>query len=253
MKWCTGLSISLIDNDGRVAGLGCLARLAAWPHRRLWLAHSTGTRQLEACSNHLCWMRECLFPRPLKCPCQGSILWNQCDEVRECLKESCKMLVVTTSEQLRSPDFKLRGPSATMKRMLVYWTKLLLLLFKPSEFSVLLQTQWHLVLVRWKKLLVAQLCLTLCNPVDCSLPGFSVHGVPQAIILEMIAILFSRISSTQGSNLGLLHCRQILYLWATRDGRTIKQRGWVAYLSLHSQLVTEVGEVNEKLTRQSRA
>jgi hypothetical protein len=29
------------------------------------------------------------------------------------------MLVVTTSEQLRSPDFKLRGPSVAMKRMLV--------------------------------------------------------------------------------------------------------------------------------------
>ena len=85
-------------------------------------------------------------------------------------------------------------------------------LFKPSEFSVLSQTQWHLVLVRLKKLLVAQLCLTLCNPVDCSLQGFSVHGVPRAIILEMVAILFSRISPTQGSNLGLLHCRQILYL-----------------------------------------
>jgi hypothetical protein len=112
-----------------------------------------------------------------------------------------------------------------MKRMLVDWTKLFLLLFKPSEFSVLSQTQWHLVLVRLKKLLVAQLCLTLCNPVDCSLQGFSVHGVPRAIILEMVAILFSRISSTQGSNLGLLHCRQILYLWATRDGRTVKQRG----------------------------
>ena len=49
--------------------------------------------------------------------------------------------------------------------------------------------------------------------------------VAQAMILEAVAILFSRINSTQGSNLGLLHCRQILYLWATRVGRTIKQRG----------------------------
>ena len=29
-----------------------------------------------------------------------------------------------------------------------------------------------------------QLCLTLCNPMDCSLPGFSVHGILQARILE---------------------------------------------------------------------
>ena len=103
--------------------------------------------------------------------------------------------------------------------------KIVFVLFKPSEFLVLSQTQWRLVLVRWKKLLVAQSCLTLCDPMQCSLPDFSVHGVPQAIILETVAILFSRISSTQGSNLGLLHCRPILYLWATRHGRTIKQRG----------------------------
>ena len=40
--------------------------------------------------------------------------------------------------------------------------------------------------------LVAQLCLTLCDPVDCSLPGSSVHGLLQARILEWVAISFSR-------------------------------------------------------------
>ena len=38
----------------------------------------------------------------------------------------------------------------------------------------------------------AQSCLTLCDPTDGSLPGFSVHGVSQARILEWAAILFSR-------------------------------------------------------------
>ena len=33
---------------------------------------------------------------------------------------------------------------------------------------------------------IAQLCLTLCDPVDCSLPGFSVHGILQARILEWV-------------------------------------------------------------------
>ena len=42
---------------------------------------------------------------------------------------------------------------------------------------------------------VAQPCLTLWNPVDCSLPGFSVHGIFQARTLERIAIPFSRGSS----------------------------------------------------------
>ena len=38
---------------------------------------------------------------------------------------------------------------------------------------------------------VAQLCPTLCDPVECSLPGFSVHGILQEKILEWGAISFS--------------------------------------------------------------
>ena len=42
---------------------------------------------------------------------------------------------------------------------------------------------------------VAQSCLTLCDPMDCSLPGSSVHGIFQARVLEWVAISFSRGSS----------------------------------------------------------
>ena len=42
---------------------------------------------------------------------------------------------------------------------------------------------------------VAQLCLTLSCPMDCSLPGSSVHGIFQARVLEWAAISFSRGSS----------------------------------------------------------
>ena len=45
---------------------------------------------------------------------------------------------------------------------------------------------------------VTQSCLTLCDPMDCSLPGFSVHGIFQARILEWGAISFSK--------KGLLNC-----------------------------------------------
>ena len=45
------------------------------------------------------------------------------------------------------------------------------------------------------KVLVAQLCLTLCNPMDCSPPDSSVHEIFQARILEWVAISFSRGSS----------------------------------------------------------
>ena len=75
----------------------------------------------------------------------------------------------------------------------------------PMEFSRL-----------WKKTKkeseIAQLCPTLCDPMDCSLPGSSVHGILQARILEWVAISFSKgIFPTQGLNLGLPHCRQTLY------------------------------------------
>ena len=46
---------------------------------------------------------------------------------------------------------------------------------------------------------------TLCNPMDCSLLGFLVHGILQARILEWVAILLQGIFPTQGWNLCLLH------------------------------------------------
>ena len=41
----------------------------------------------------------------------------------------------------------------------------------------------------------AQLCMTLCGPMDCSLPGSSDHEILQARILEQVALSFSRGSS----------------------------------------------------------
>ena len=46
-----------------------------------------------------------------------------------------------------------------------------------------------------KYMCCAHLCLTLCDPMDCSLPGSSVHGISQARILEWFAISYSRGSS----------------------------------------------------------
>ena len=43
--------------------------------------------------------------------------------------------------------------------------------------------------------LVIQLCLTLCDPMNCSLPGSSVHGILQTRILEWVVMPFSRGSS----------------------------------------------------------
>ena len=65
---------------------------------------------------------------------------------------------------------------------------------------------------KWQKsVLVAQSCPTLCNSVDCSLPGSSVLGIFQARILEWVAISFSKgIFPTERTN-RFLHCRQILH------------------------------------------
>ena len=49
------------------------------------------------------------------------------------------------------------------------------------------------------KVLVTQSCLNLCNPMDCRLPGSSVHGIFQAKILDWVAIPFSKGSSQRAS------------------------------------------------------
>ena len=53
-----------------------------------------------------------------------------------------------------------------------------------SQYSLIFE--WHVH---------AQVCLALCDPVDCSAPGFSVHGIFQARIPEWVAISLSRGSS----------------------------------------------------------
>ena len=71
-----------------------------------------------------------------------------------------------------------------------------------------------------------QLCLALCDPIDCSLPDSSVHGILQARILEWFAMPSSRGSSWPRDwtciSLWFLHCRQILYCWAAREAPSIQ-------------------------------
>ena len=54
---------------------------------------------------------------------------------------------------------------------------------------------WSLTWSLYCGCLVTKSCLTLCDPLDCSPPGFFIHGVSQARILEQVAIAFSRGSS----------------------------------------------------------
>ena len=82
----------------------------------------------------------------------------------------------------------------------------------------------------------AQLCPTLWNPMDCSLPGFSIQGIFQTRILEWVAIPFSRGSSWL-SGQTCVSCfystgRWTLYHWAP----------WEAHVWFTLTLSREFGE-----------
>ena len=61
--------------------------------------------------------------------------------------------------------------------------------FSWDEMSGEEKRPGHLMVAAAAKLL--QSCLTLCDPMDCSLPGFSIHGILQARTLKWVAISFS--------------------------------------------------------------
>ena len=66
--------------------------------------------------------------------------------------------------------------------------------------------------------LVTQLCLTLCDPVDCSLPGFSPHGLLKARILGWVAMPSSRGSSQPRDRTPVTRIAgRFFTIWATRE------------------------------------
>ena len=68
--------------------------------------------------------------------------------------------------------------------------------------------------MKWSEF--TQSCLTLCDPMDCSPPGFSIHGIFQAWVLEWVAIFFSRGSSRprDWTQVSCIACR-CFTIWAT--------------------------------------
>ena len=60
--------------------------------------------------------------------------------------------------------------------------------------------------------MLAQLCLTVCNPLPCSLPDLSIHGIFQARILEQVAISFSG-GSPQPRDQTCVSCISCLGQW----------------------------------------
>ena len=70
---------------------------------------------------------------------------------------------------------------------------------------------------------VAWSCPTLCDPMDCSLPGSSLHGILQARVLEWVAISFSRGSSWPRDRTWVSHIPGRRFnLWATRKAPNVE-------------------------------
>ena len=84
---------------------------------------------------------------------------------------------------------------------------------KYSKVHILQKSiKWHVNIYDFKNVaLIAQLCMSHCDPMDCRQTGSSVHWLLQARILEWVAILFSGDLSDPVIKLSLLHCRWILY------------------------------------------
>ena len=93
---------------------------------------------------------------------------------------------------------------------------------------------------------VAQLCPTLFDPMDCSLPGSSVHGIFQAIVLEWIAISFSR-GSSQPRDRTWVSCivDRCFTVWTTREGYLSLKMGCEIFfcLSLWNSFHFEIAEI----------
>ena len=76
-----------------------------------------------------------------------------------------------------------------------------------------------------------QSCLAWCDPLECSLPGSSVHGILQARILEWIAMLFSR-GSSWPRDWTQISCTagRFFTVWATREALYAEHIMWNAGL-----------------------
>ena len=157
------------------------------------------------------------------------------------------------------------GPSALGEWSLSHWTTREVLRFQFADILGKIQLWWECwphrgstadlfrVMERYYSFavvvitclcLVAQSCLTLCNPLDCSPPGSSVHGDSPGKNIGMgCHALHQGIFPTQRSNPGPQHCRRILYHLSHQ--RSPKNTGMGKLSLLQGNFVTQ--ELNRGL------
>ena len=99
--------------------------------------------------------------------------------------------------------------------------------WKEERSKTALIHRWHdstLENHKWNE--VAQLCPTLCNPMDWSLPGSSIHGISRQEYWEWVAISFSRRSSQPRDWTRVSHIvGRCFTVWATREVLIENHRG----------------------------
>ena len=158
-----------------------------------------------ACHPHAC---HCLIPPPSYHPCQYSFL------IFMLSLESSKHLSKGTFSFFKiwliSPPLQL---PLSLSFVLHLWTEFFHILL--SIYGVSVQ---RVVSSSKMKVLVSQSCLTLCGPMDCSPPGFSILGILQGRILESVAIPFSK-GSSWPRNQTPVPCiaGRFFTVWATRE------------------------------------
>ena len=133
------------------------------------------------------------------------------------VQHSHKCFICTSWKSSQQPfDF--------LRRVHVFrWEKKGIMLFRDFPKSIYLISK-----------LATQSCLTLCDSMDCSLPGSTVHGIFQAIALEWIAISFSRGSSQPRDRTRVSRTVDRRFtVWATREVHLILVTHWESVYSLH--------------------
>ena len=103
--------------------------------------------------------------------------------------------------------------------------------------------------------LVAQSCPTLCDPMDCSPLGSSVHGISQARILEWVAICFSRGSSPPRDRTWVSCITGQFFFffffnhWATREAR---RKAWWTFIKKTNQIISWTCSLNRRVSKTHR-
>ena len=157
---------------------------------------------------------ESMWPHPTVLKYQGIVLLQQHEKIYYAKTRNFKMSPVSST-------WKERTYSRKHSYTFLLWVELCPL--TPKFICWNCYTQYHKSEVE-----VTQSCLTFCDPMDCSLPGSSVHGIFQARILELVAVPFSR-GYSQPRDRIQVSCRagRFFTSWATRKAQMCIRRAFL--------------------------